>query len=72
MDTLQDDLDALRRAQPSWRADTLGVKGAPVEFHKQQANVNWPSSTISHRAGGVNTGEASPGSPEAPISVPAT
>lgn len=73
MDTEQDNLiQELKKAQPTWRADTLGVRGNPVEFHKQQAAVNWPSSVLTHRAGGVNLGESLPGAPEQPVSVPAS
>jgi hypothetical protein len=68
----KDDLEALRAAQPSWRADMLGVRGNPIEFHKEQARINWPSATIEHRTGGVKQGQATAGAPEQKDSVSGT
>lgn len=73
MDTnLADDLAALKAAQPSFKADTLGVRGNPVEFHRQQANVDWPPATLSHRGHGVELENATPGAPSPAPSVTAT
>lgn len=65
------DLEALKRAQPAWRADNLGVRGNPVEFHKQQAQVDWPSATFTRRSGRDLAGPATAGASEAPTTVPA-
>lgn len=69
--TFDDDLQALRQAEPPWRADNLGVRGNPVEFHREQARVDWPNQALSRRGGTVETGTARPGAPEQPPSVPA-
>lgn len=66
------DLEALKQAQPSWRADGLGVRGNPVEFQKQQAQIEWPSATFSRRAGQDLAGPATAGAPDHPDSVPAS
>jgi hypothetical protein len=69
---LNDSLDALRRAQPTWRADALGVRGNPIEFHKQQARVDWPDPTLTHRGQGVSQAESTPGAPAETTERPAT
>jgi hypothetical protein len=43
------DLEALKAAQPSWRADNLGVRGVPVTVSSAKANLNWESSVTFRR-----------------------
>lgn len=69
--TFEDDLMALRQAQPPWRADGLGVRGNPIEFHREQARVDWPNQVLGRRTGSVSQTAATPGAPEQPPSVPA-
>lgn len=40
---------ALRDSKPSWQADGGGVRGNPVELHKEQAQTNWPESSFVSR-----------------------
>lgn len=72
MEDIQAEVDALRAAQPSWRADGLGVRGNPIEYHREQATVNWPAATVTERRGPITQVPAKPGAPEQPPSVPAT
>lgn len=61
IEQLDDSFAILSKAQPIWRADQLGVRGNPIEFHKEQAKVNWPAAEITERAGGIKVGPAKAG-----------
>lgn len=66
------DLEILRNVQPAWRLDGLGIKGNPVEAHREQAQINWPSAGLTRRDGRTLAGPAVAGAPEGPTSVPAS
>ena len=40
----------LRDAKPSWQKDNLGVRGNPIQFHREQMRNDVPLSTVSRRA----------------------
>lgn len=65
------DLEALKRAQPSWMAEGIGLRPNQVEAQREQTRVEWPAATFERRAGRDLAGPASAGAPELPPSVPA-
>lgn len=67
----ESDIEALKAAQPAWRAEGIGVRGNPVDFQREQAQVNWPGATFTRRDAADIGRSARPGAPDQPKSVPA-
>lgn len=64
--------DALKTAQPSWKAEGIGVRGNPVETNKQQTQIIWPDATLTRSTGRDQSVISTPGAPELPPTVPPT
>jgi hypothetical protein len=47
--SLDDYVADLRGAEPSWKKDNLGVRGNPIQFHRQQILHDTPLSTVVRR-----------------------
>lgn len=71
MTEVENEFEMLKRAQPAWRADGLGVRGNPIDFQKEQTRVDWPAAEFTRREGKELAGPATAGSPQRPPYVTA-